>query len=405
MEIGELEPLIATSERLLMEVSFDFKRYLYEQVDWQDRLICIKGPKGVGKTTMILQHTRESYGLDSGKAIYLAMDHLWFASHDILKAVDCLYSNGYRYFVLDEVHHFANWPRLVKTLADSYPDIKIVYSGSSVLKLTKAKADLSRRQLVYSLKGLSFREFLKLEGALDHPPVGLKDLLVSHVRMAREIAERITVLPLFRRYLANGYYPIYRTAGTHFAERLAAAVSTVIETDVPVVTDVTPATVRKIKRMLMILAESCPQTPNMSALYRELETDRNAGIRMFETLASAELVTTVTGTMSVPKLKRMGVAEKVFLGDPNLMHALSAKPEVGAVRETFFANQLAAAGHSLVTPQCGDFVVNGELLFEIGGEGKGFGQIKDIKNSYVVADGIERGRGNKIPLWLFGFLY
>ena len=224
-------------------------------------------------------------------------------------------------------------------------------------------------------------------------------LVRRHRDIAGDIAARVKILPLFRRYLKEGYYPLYRDVSSQFAQRLSAIVANVLEVDVPAVMDVTPSTVRKMKKMLMILAESCPQTPNMSTLYRELETDRNAGVRMFEVLESAELVSTLLGTLEKPKLKRMGVAEKVFLGDTNLMYALVPRPEIGAVRETFFANQCKSAGHEVVSPSQGDFVVDGKWVFEVGGKGKTFKQIADMPDSFVVNDDVEVGRGNKIPLW------
>lgn len=405
MTAKEIEPLLMASERLVSETDMSFRRYLCRQVDWKDRLICIKGPKGTGKTTLILQHIKECFGARSDKAVYLALDHLWFSSHDILQVIDWLYANGYSHVFLDEVHHAENWQPLVKTVCDFYPKLNVVYSGSSILKLTKLKADLSRRQAVYDLKGLSFREFLELEGCLVREPVTLADILKSHRRIAGEVAEKVKVLPLFRRYLREGYYPMYRTVSSQFADRLSEVVSNVLETDVPSVMDVTPATIRKAKKMLMILAGNCPQTPNMTDLYRELETDRNAGIKMFGMLEAAELVSTVRSSLAEPKLKRLGTVEKVFLGDSNLMNALVPEPNAGAVRETYFVNQLTGGGHKVVAPKQGDFIVDGRHLFEIGGAKKSFAQIADIPDSYVVNDEVEVGRGNKIPLWLFGFLY
>ena len=405
MSITEIEPLLDASERLVAETGLGFRRSLADKIDWKDRLICLKGPKGTGKTTLILQHIKETFGAHPEKAVYLALDHLWFASHDILPVIDCLYAHGYSHVFLDEVHHAEDWQALVKTICDFYPRLNVVYSGSSILKLTSLKADLSRRQVVYDLKGLSFREFLQLEGALDFSPVALEDILKSHRVLAGEITDKIKVLPLFRRYLTEGYYPLYRSVSSQFGPRLSEVVSNVLEADVPSVMDITQATIRKAKKMLMILAGSCPQTPNMTSLYRELETDRNAGIKMFGMLEAAELIQTIRSGTAEPKLKRLGTVEKVFLGDPNLMNALVPHPDVGAVRETFFVNQLKAAAHAVVTPQQGDFVVDGKHLFEVGGKGKGFDQIKDISNSYVVNDDVEIGRGNKIPLWLFGFLY
>ena len=401
----EIEPLLEASERLVSETDMGFRRYLCGQVDWNDRLICIKGPKGTGKTTLILQHIKEAFGARSDKAVYLALDHLWFSSHEVLPVIDWLYANGYTHVFLDEVHHVENWQPLVKTICDFYPKMNVVYSGSSILKLTKLRADLSRRQAVYDLKGLSFREFLALEGCLEHGTVALSAILKNHRRIAGEIAGSVKILPLFRRYLREGYYPMYRSVSSQFANRLSEVVSNVLETDVPAVMDVTPATIRKAKKMLMILAGNCPQTPNMTDLYRELETDRNAGIKMFGMLEAAELVMTVRSSLAEPKLKRLGTVEKVFLGDSNLMNALVPDPNAGAVRETYFANQLSAGGHRVVAPNQGDFIVDGKFLFEVGGKGKTFKQIKDLQDSYVVNDDVEVGFGNKIPLWLFGFLY
>jgi len=402
---SDVEPLLEASERLVSETEMDFRRSLAKEIDWTDRLICLKGPKGTGKTTLLLQHMKETFGSHSEKAVYLALDHLWFATHEILPVVDWLYANAYTHVFLDEVHHAENWQSLVKTICDFYPKLNVVYSGSSILKLTSMRADLSRRQAVYDLKGLSFREFLELEGGLRHVPLSIEDVLRDHRRIAGAICDKVRVLPLFRRYLSEGYYPLYRSVSKQFAERLSQVVSNVLETDVPAVMDVTPATIRKAKKMLMILAGNCPQTPNMTELYRELETDRNAGIKMFGMLDAAELIATVRSSLAEPKLKCLGTVEKVFLGDPNLMSALVPRPDAGAVRETYFVNQLRAARHAVVTPERGDFIVDGKYLFEIGGKGKGFEQIKDVSDSYVVNDDVEVGRGNKIPLWLFGFLY
>ena len=405
MEEKDISLLLETSRRLIDEVSLDFRRYLCPQIEWNDRLICIKGPKGCGKTTLILQHIKETFGADGEKAVYLALDHIWFASHDVLEAVEWLYTHGCTHLFLDEMHHAGHWARLVKTICDSYPKLNLVFSGSSVLQLTSGQADLSRRQAVYNLAGLSFREFLKFEAGIDYPPVTMEDLLARHRALALEISRGRKILPLFDDYLRHGYYPFGKEAKSQFGQRLAAVVGTVLDVDFPKVVDVSASTVRKTKKMLMILAASCPQTPNMSELYAELETDRNAGVKMFDVLEKAELVASAALEGKHAKLKRLGVAEKLFLGDTNLMYALVASPDMGAIRETFFANQMRVSGLSYSIPQKGDFKVSGRWLFEIGGKGKGFSQIRDISDSYVVNDDVEVGLGSKIPLWLFGFLY
>ena len=405
MEENDIRLLLETSSRLVNEVTLDFRRYLCQRIEWGDRLICIRGPKGCGKTTLILQHIKETFGANNDKAAYLALDHIWFASHDALDAVGWLYAHGYTHLFLDEVHHAEHWARLVKTICDSYPGLNVVFSGSSVLQLTSAQADLSRRQAVYDLKGLSFREFLKFEAGEDYPSMTIEDIIAHHRAASLEISQSLKILPLFENYLRHGYYPFGKEAKAQFGQRLAAVVGTVLDVDFPKVADVSASTVRKTKKMLMILAANCPQTPNMSELYTELETDRNAGIKMFDLLEKAELVASAELDGKKAKMKRLGVSEKLFLGDTNLMFALVAQPDTGAVRETFFANQMRASGQAFSIPPAGDFRVAGRWLFEIGGKGKGFSQIKDMPDSYVLNDGVETGIGNKIPLWLFGFLY
>ena len=348
MEENDIRLLLETSSRLIEEVSLDFRRYLCPQIEWDDRLICIKGPKGCGKTTLILQHIKETFGAEGDKAVYLALDHIWFASHDVLEVVEWL-------------------------------------SGSSVLQLTSAQADLSRRQAVYNLEGLSFREFLRFEEGLEFSPLSIEDIVSRHRAVALEISRGRKVLPLFEVYLRRGYYPFGNEAKSQFGERLAAVVGTVLDVDFPKVVDVSASTVRKTKKLLMILASSCPQTPNMSELYAELETDRNAGIKMFDVLEKAELVASAVLEGKKAKLKRLGVAEKLFLGDTNLMYALVARPDIGAVRETFFANQMRAAGLRFSIPPRGDFKVENRWLFEIGGKGKGFSQIKHRQQDSTLA--------------------
>lgn len=403
MEVADTKQLLDASNRLISRVPMEHKRYLSPRIDWNDRLICIKGPKGTGKTTLILQHIRETFGIGSDKCVYMSADHIWFAKHDILDAVDYFNSHGFTHIFIDEIHHANDWSRLVKTITDTYPDLDIVYSGSSILKLSSEEADLSRRQASYNLKGLSFREFLSFEGVMDRRAISLEDVISNHRAIAADISSRTKILPLFEKYLKIGYYPIYKGVSSQFEERLVEVVNSVIDVDFPIIEDFTPATLRKAKKMLMVLAESCPQHPNMSNLYRELETNRNLGLKMLEALERAELVMSIDSGNA--KLKHLSKPEKLFLGDTNLMNAIAPSTNSGAIRETFFASQLHAASHKVVAPLAGDFCVDDRYLFEIGGPSKGFDQIKDIPDSYVAQDGVETGIGNKIPLWLFGFLY
>ena len=265
------------------------------------------------------------------------------------------------------------------------------------------EGDMARRQVCYDLKGLSFREFLSYEGVKSVEPVGLGDLLANHREIAAEVTRGIKVIAQFAKYMEYGYYPFYKESPSGYYQRIVECVNKVIESDLPIVEDVTPATIRKTKRMLAVLAESCPQEPNMKALYRELETDRNQGLKMLDVLERAELVSLLKTEKD--KLKRMSSPEKIYCDNANLMRALVPRADVGTLRETFFVNQLRAAGHTVSSPAKGDFLVDGEWLFEVGGRGKTFDQIKDKPKSYVAYDDVEVGSGNKIPLWLFGFLY
>ena len=403
MEDSDIKVMLDTSARLVSEVGMEHRRYLFPQMDWDDRLVCIKGPKGTGKTTMMLQRIRETFGPRSEKAVYLPADHIWFSSHDMLDAVEYFHTHGYTHLFIDEIHHLPDWSKVVKTITDSYPRMNVAYSGSSILKLSNGHADLSRRQAVYCLKGLSFREFLAFEGAMSEPALRLEDIVDNHRAIAGGICDKVKILPLFGKYLSSGYYPFYRDVRGKFPDRLVDVVNSVLEVDFPAMEDVTAATIRKTKKMLMVLSAGCPQQPNMAALYRELETNRNLGLKMLDLLERAELVFALES--SSPKLKRLSRPEKLFLGDTNLMCALVSNPDPGAMRETFFANQLRASGHDVEAPGQGDFMVDGRLLFEVGGAKKRFTQIKDIEGSFVASDGIELGIGNRIPLWLFGFLY
>lgn len=402
MEDSEIEPILRSMERRLAETETEYHRPLYGVIDWDDRLVCIKGAKGTGKTTMMLQFLKE-HPEELDGAMYISLDSLWFANRSPFDVVEWHYGNGGRRILIDEVHHFKQWQTLVKNIYDGFPRLKIAYSGSSMIKLNAVAGDLSRRQRTYNLNGLSFREYLSFEGVGDFPAVHLDELLSAHRRIARSVVSKVSVLHHFRKYLKSGYYPFYKTARGAYLERLHAVVEQTLERDYMEVEDVTLATVKKAERMLMMLSQSCPQVPNMKKLYAELETDRNLGLKMLYALERAGLLALVPSKSA--NLGNMSRPDKIYCDNPNLMHALTSRVDAGTLRETFFVNQVRSAGHEVLYPPTGDFRVDGKWLFEIGGKGKGFDQIADLPDSYVVNDGVETGFGNKIPLWLFGFLY
>lgn len=409
MEESEISWLVENSDRVVDETTTTFHRSLYDHLDWNERLICLKGARGVGKTTLLRQRMKEAYGAGNREALFVSLDSFWFETHSLVDVADWHWKHGGKVLFVDEVHHRESWPVLLKTIYDSYSSLKIVYSGSSLLRLDRDGADLSRRQMTYELPGLSFREYLQLEGILDFPALSLETVLADHVRSAGDLTRDLRILEPFERYLKHGYYPFYRdSVGDRLQEanyyvKLRQVVGQVLEVDYPKIEEVTVATIRKARKMLMILAESVPQTPRMSRLYQELETDRIQGLKILQSLERAGLMGLVSDESAA--LKNLSRPDKIYLNNTNLMWALSGRVDVGCLRETFFLNQLRAAGHVVTYPKAGDFCVNGVQLFEVGGPGKTFDQIKDLPNSYVVNDGVEKTRGNKIPLWLFGFLY
>ena len=402
MEETSLNSLYRTSARLVGQTTTSFHRYLYERINWHNRLIAIKGARGVGKTTLLLQVIKEQYAEHPEKTLYVSLDNLWFANHSLTEVVDYHYTHGGTHLFLDEVHKYPLWQTLIKNIYDEYPDLHVVFTGSSMLKIDNSKADLSRRMTDYSLHGLSFREFLAFEAGINMQVVPLEELLSGHVRIAMQLSSQVKILPLFEKYLSHGYYPFYKEDTDGFSEHLKKVVYAVLNEDVPAVDEITYPTIQKLQRMLMILAERVPQTPKMNELYAILETTREQGLKMLNLLQrSALLLLLSTETKEFQHLVK---PDKIYLNNPNLMYALTERADKGTLRETFFLSQLSAVAE-VNYPRKGDFLVDHKFLFEVGGKNKSFGQIKDMPYSYLAIDDIETGFGNRIPLWMFGLLY
>jgi len=403
MTSEEIYELIQRARRQLKATPTSFHRHLMGEIAWEDTLICIQGARGTGKTTLMKQRLKEQFGESCSKALYVSLDDLWFSRYRVEDVVVYLYDHGYTHLFMDEVHHHGrDWSQLMKNLCDQFPGMSFVYSGSSMLQMAQARSDLSRRQAVYSLNGLSFREFLKFEGALDYPAVSLEEILERHVEIAEVLTAKTKLLPLFERYCEMGFYPFYRSVHGQYRDRLVETVNKVLYDDYPAMEDVSQETIRRVRKMLMVLSASTPQTPNMSQLYQQLETDRLQGLKMLRALELSGLLALVPGKGA--NLKNLAKPDKIYCDNTNLMYALVQHPDVGVMRETFFFNQLRKK-HEVVFSGVGDFLVDGRYVFEVGGKEKGFEQIRNLPDSFVVSDGIEVGMGNRIPLWLFGFLY
>ena len=401
MESIELQPLFNNYHRKIARIDLRFKRYLYDQINWSARIINIKGSRGVGKTTMLLQHILENYE-DIDKTLYASLDDLWFSTHSLIDLVDWADQHGMQRLYLDEVHRYERWKETLKNIYDSYPDMSIVYTSSSLLIMDNATVDLSRRQTAYTLYGMSFREFLAFENILHYPAIALEDLLHNHVSHAMQIVRNVKVASYFEAYLEYGYYPFYREVGEDFASRLREVVSVVIDSDLPAVENMTFETLQKVKKLVMIISERVPFEPKMSEMWAQLATNNELGLRMLYALDKAQILALLTSkAKNYMFLYKPG---KIFLGNTNLMHVLCPLVNKGNERETLFCCQLQV-NNDVKHPLKGDFLVNDKYLFEVGGRKKSFEQIADVPNSFLAVDDTEVGYGNRIPLWLFGFTY
>jgi hypothetical protein len=403
MEYQDILPLVNQFNNKMAMVDLTFKRYLHQKINWEARLIGIKGARGVGKSTLLLQHIKESFP-NMQKVFYASLDDLWFRAHDLMELVEYLYTHGFTHLFLDEVHKLSDWSRYIKNIYDSYPQLHIVYTGSSMLEIDHSKVDLSRRQMLYTFRGLSFREYLDFEGIGAFPVINVEELFGSHLSIAMEIVSHTRVLQHFDRYLQMGYYPFYKesTSMDDYHSRLREVANVVVESDMPAVEEITYATVQKAKQLLMVIAPNVPLQPNISRLSQELEVTPSQCLKILYLLDRAGLLLLLTKEQK--DYKHLAKPGKIFLGDGNLMYALSSIVNLGTCRETFFANQLSAIGQ-LTMPEKGDFLLDGKYLFEVGGSSKNFRQIANIPNSYLAIDDVEIGHLNRIPLWMFGLLY
>ena len=397
-----MDRIYKTYGRLLAETDLTFTRYLYEKINWDNRLIVIKGAKGVGKTTMLLQHILRSFS-DKTKALYVSLDNIWFVNHSVIDLAEYHYTHGGTHLFLDEVHKYKDWQQEIKNIYDSYTGLHIIVTGSSMLRLEESlMGDLSRRHRQYTLEGLSFREYLDLEQVIQLPVLSLDSILNDHFMQASQITSKVKVLQHFEKYLQSGYYPFYREEGDGFSDRLQQVIDTIVTTEVPAVSNIEYDSVYKAKLLLAVLAETSPYTLNISTLCKTLQASRNNVLKLIDLMDKAALVRRLYAADC--GMNMLTKPEKILFYNTNLMYCLTPKADAGTMRETYLASQLGVS-HQLSMPNQGDLVADGKWLFEVGGRNKGFSQIKGIENSYVVSDSIDIGYGSKIPLWLFGMLY
>lgn len=398
-----MEQLQAQHLRLLKHLSAPYERSLMNAINWNNRLIAIRGARGTGKTTMLLQHIKKTYGSDPTIALYASLDHLYFSRHTLLDLADEFHKRGGHYLFLDEVHKYEGWSREIKNIYDGYPDLKIVFTGSSMLNILNAEADLSRRCVSYDLQGLSFREYLLFKENISLPVVPLEDVLTHSLDVSTQVLNTCKPLKYFKQYLQEGYYPFFLEQHVDYLTQVQKVVGMILEIELPQLSNVDVANVRKLRSLLSVVSSGVPFAVDISKMAQTAELNRNTIITYLAHLHRAGLLNLLYS--DVVNLKRMQKPNKIYMENSNLLHALSLTAvETGTERETFFVNQLAYH-HQIEYSKQGDFVIDRTYTIEVGGQSKDGKQIANVQNAFIASDDIEYALGNKIPLWLFGFLY
>ena len=389
-----MEKLQATFDKLLRETTSTFHRYMYNRIDWQARIVGLMGPRGVGKTTMVLQYIKEN--LPRQETLYVVAEDLYFSRHTLVDLADAFARVGGKHLFIDEIHKYKGWSRELKLIYDYHSELHVFFTGSSVLDISLGVADLSRRVLTFEMQGLSYREYLQLFHQIELPTYDLQQILSQQVVLPQGF------LPLqhFADYLKRGYYPF---RDEYFERYIMQVVNTTLEVDIAQYADLTPATIRKLKRLLAIIAQSAPFKPNFTQIGGQLKASRNIIADLCAWLEKAGLIGQLRD--STGGIQGLGKVDKVYLDNTNLIHVLGElNTEKGTIRETFFFNQMRVT-QGITSSSVSDFLINETFTFEVGGKKKKQKQIQGVDQCYVVKDDIETGYGNIIPLWQFGLMY
>ncbi len=396
-----MEALLFEFQQKISRLSIDFQRYLVDKIDLKNKLIAIKGARGSGKTTLLLQLAKNKFDLN--KTLYVSLDHIYFFENKLYNLAKEFSDNGGIYLLIDEVHKYPNWSRELKLIYDNFPTLQVIFTSSSLLEIYKAESDLSRRAVSYDLKELSFREFITFETKIELGVITFEEILQNHNAIASELLQKIKPIALFSKYLKIGAYPYYKENEETYAQKLLNTINLIIEIDINAVEDLNYETLVKLKKLLISIATSAPFTPNITKLSEKVGVSRNTLIQAIKILDRAGLVnelykdTTGIGVLTKP--------EKLFLNNTNLMYVLAKENiNIGNVRETFFLNQFMGI-HEINLSETSDFIIDKKYTFEIGGKNKTKKQIANLENAFVAKDSIEIGFDNKIPVWLFGFMY
>ncbi len=397
-----MQELFESQNRVLEKVNLDFKRSLYNTLPWDERAIMIMGARGTGKSTIFLQHIKENF--KTNEALYITLDDIYFKQHTLVDTARTFLQNGGKLLLMDEVHKYKDWSREIKNIYDLMPNLKMLFTSSSILELQKSNADLSRRVLNYYLPELSFREFLGIKHGLKLPIFKIEEILKNHVEITKDLKESLeNPLLFFKDYLKSGAYPFFKE--TNLVDiRLKQTVNLIIDTDIPNAIPVEFSTLNQLKKLLYIIAQSVPFKPNITKLAEQVGTTRPKLYEMLKMLEAAKLMYGLYHSST--NITALNKPEKIFLHNTNLLYVFAEKqPELGTIRETFFINMLESSAHKVNYTEKGDFIINNKWTFEVGGRSKTQKQISGLSHAFLALDEIEYGFGNSVPLWLFGFMY
>lgn len=398
-----MESLFRKHRTFISQVSMDIVRDMMHKIDWEKPMVCIRGSRGVGKTTMMRQYIRKNYGVTAGEVLYCVMDSMYFTNHSLLDLSDRFCMMGGRHLFLDEVHKYPNWSKEVKEINDLHPELKITFTGSSLIQILNADADLSRRVLPYDMVGLSFREYLRFYHGITLPVHPLHDILTDADAICEELNAVCKPQKLFEEYLRVGYYPFYDGNEDEYYTRIENVVQFIIDQELVQFCDVDPGNTRKLKAMLLFLAGNIPYEVNIAKLASYLELNKQTVLSYLSSMSKAELVHLLYSDLkSVTKMQK---PDKIYIHNPNMLCMLSEDVKVGTLRECFVVNQLSVNHTVEYGKNQGDFRVDNRWTFEVGGHDKSFDQIADIPDSYVLADAMEYPIGKKLPLWIVGLTY
>lgn len=377
-----------------------YQRYFFSTVDFNDKMVGILGSRGIGKTTFILQYL-QSLDLARHKKLYFSADSISLSNYSLYEIAEEFSKVGGEVLAIDEIHKYKNFEKELKEIYD-FLDLKIIFSGSSALQLEHKKADLSRRAVLYRLHGLSFREFLELKLKKKFNSYTLEQILSSHLDIVHELTEQFKPFEYFKEYLESGYFPYYFENPNSYGMKLEETVNTVIESDLPIIFNIEPQNIQKLKQLISLICSSNPYELNITNLSKKIGINRTTLYQYIHYLSMGNLLYSLSAKTKGETI--FTKPSKLYLNNPNLSFYYCQSSEIGTIREQFFANMLRV-NHQLSYPVKGDFLIDDTYTFEIGGKNKSFKQIANVENSFVAADDIESGFGNKIPLWLFGFLY